>query len=412
MNQKLVDSVVNAVLYEGHILYPYRASAKKNRQQSAFGRVFPEPYAESGAEPCSMQAECLVDGGDETALEITVRFLHAMERDIGALAAPLREMPAADNPDFFHVVPELEVDGRLYLGWQEMVERSVQVPATTLRALREKSRTIPFSFPVFHAVEPILDRTDHIAGVVVRRQEAITGVIEAAAERIDDRVTKVTLRVVNRTPVPSEALDDSDEIVMRTFASTHAIFHARGAAFLSLIDPPETHATVAGSCRNLGVWPVLVGEKENGERDTMVASPVILHDFPTIAQEDATRAGDEIVRRILTVSGEERREMRRSAASKSPGTKRQQTPRVDTVSIQGIVHKTGDLVRVRPRNQADALALAGRIAMIESIAQEAGEKTQLALVLENESPADTGSSHQVSRRFVYTTDEVEPLEGE
>jgi hypothetical protein len=104
--------------------------------------------------------------------------------------------------------------------------------------------------------------------------------------------------------------------------------------------------------------------------------------------------------------------MRRSAASKSPGTKRQQTPRVDTVSIQGIVHKTGDLVRVRPRNQADALALAGRIAMIESIAQEAGEKTQLALVLENESPADTGSSHQVSRRFVYTTDEVGPLEGE
>ena len=42
MNQKLVDTVVHAVLYEGYILYPYRASAKKNRQRFTFGRVYPE----------------------------------------------------------------------------------------------------------------------------------------------------------------------------------------------------------------------------------------------------------------------------------------------------------------------------------------------------------------------------------
>ena len=28
MNQKQIDTVVHAVLYEGYILYPYRASAK------------------------------------------------------------------------------------------------------------------------------------------------------------------------------------------------------------------------------------------------------------------------------------------------------------------------------------------------------------------------------------------------
>src|ERR1700752_4038021 len=62
MNQQLVDTIVNAVLYEGYILYPYRASAKKNRQRFTFGRVYPEAYslAQGGAEPCVMQTECLV----------------------------------------------------------------------------------------------------------------------------------------------------------------------------------------------------------------------------------------------------------------------------------------------------------------------------------------------------------------
>ena len=45
MNAALVDQVVAAVLYEGYILYPYRASSKKNRQRFTFGRVYPEAYS-------------------------------------------------------------------------------------------------------------------------------------------------------------------------------------------------------------------------------------------------------------------------------------------------------------------------------------------------------------------------------
>jgi hypothetical protein len=57
--EKLVDQIVNAVLYEGCILYPYRPSAKKNRQRFTFGRAYPEAYsvAQNGAEPCMMQTE-------------------------------------------------------------------------------------------------------------------------------------------------------------------------------------------------------------------------------------------------------------------------------------------------------------------------------------------------------------------
>ena len=62
MNTAHVEKVVNAVLYEGYILYPYRASSKKNRERFTFGRVYPEDYsiAQHGAEPSVMQTECLI----------------------------------------------------------------------------------------------------------------------------------------------------------------------------------------------------------------------------------------------------------------------------------------------------------------------------------------------------------------
>src|SRR5271167_765650 len=86
MNQALIDKIVQAVLYEGYILYPYRASAKKNRQRFTFGRVYPEAYsiAQKGAEPCSMQTQCLVEAkSPDASLEVIVRFLHPTVREIG-----------------------------------------------------------------------------------------------------------------------------------------------------------------------------------------------------------------------------------------------------------------------------------------------------------------------------------------
>ena len=60
---RAVDKIVNAVLHEGYILYPYRASSKKNqRERFTFGRVYPRDYSEAqeGREPCLMQTGCLV----------------------------------------------------------------------------------------------------------------------------------------------------------------------------------------------------------------------------------------------------------------------------------------------------------------------------------------------------------------
>jgi hydrogenase maturation protease len=285
MNPQLVDTVVNAVLYEGYILYPYRASAKKNRQRFTFGRVYPEAYsrAQQGAEPCSMQTECLVEGFPSAALEITVRFLHPVLRDVGELAVPMRTMPAADNPDFFHVVPELVVDGQHYASWHEAIERVIPMPALTVADLLRESREISFAFPSVRTLEPIRDRAGLIAGVIVREQDAVQGLVEISAEPVDAAITKVSIRIVNQTPVPRDGFNDHDDLVMRTFASTHTILHVKDGAFLSMIDPPESYAQAATSCRNLGTWPVLVGDEAAQERHTLLSSPIILYDYPNFA---------------------------------------------------------------------------------------------------------------------------------
>ena len=449
MNQKQIDTVVHAVLYEGYILYPYRASAKKNRQRFTFGRVYPEAFskAEKGAEPCLMQTQCLVEAPGTSTVDITARFLQPTERDIGALAAPLRKLPPADNPDFFHVVPHLEIEGRLYQSWQEAVERTVGAPRIALSDLCTQPQVIPFSLLATRTIEPILDHREHIAGVIVRRQDAIEGLVEVSAVPVGILAFKITVRILNRSLVPVADLRDNDEIIMRTFASTHTILHAEGGEFISLIDPPDAYSRVAGTCCNIGTWPILVGDEKKKERDAMISSPIILYDYPKIAPEspgdlfDAGEIDEILTLRIMAMTDEEKREMRSVDAQarrilvrteampneqllKMHGVMRgantmdeaffNPATRLQTVSINGISVKEGDLVRVRPKSRADAMdmAISGKIAVIESIEQDAENKTHLALVLEDDPGRDLGMLRQPGHRFFYGTDEVEPLEGE
>src|SRR5262245_11740296 len=74
-----IDQIVNAVLYEGYLLYPYRRSSIKNRRRWNFGLVYPEP-----TEPSSMTTECLVvtdSEGTEPKLSVEVRFLQITPAD-------------------------------------------------------------------------------------------------------------------------------------------------------------------------------------------------------------------------------------------------------------------------------------------------------------------------------------------
>jgi hypothetical protein len=444
MNAALVEKVVKAVLYEGYILYPYRASSKKNRERFTFGRVYPEDYsiAQKGAEPCAMQTECLVrDESKDAVVAISVRFLHPMAREVGILREPLSKMPGDGTPEF-DVAPDFRFGEQLYQTWQEVVEQKVEVPPFPLRETWQTAHE--FEFPSSHAVEPIRGDEGKIRALLVRRQDAVRGTIEVVAQPIDDAVFKISMRILNRTPVPSNELENQSAIIMRTFTSTHTILQTMGGEWLSLTDPPPAYAEATSACKNIGTWPVLVGEQSEHERDAMLSSPIILYDYPQIAPEspgdlfDGLEIDEILTLRVMAMSDAEKIEMRqvdeqarrilertenmssdhllnmhgvmRSVRSSNedffnPGT------RLETATVGGVQVKAGDRVRIRPKKRADVMdmALDGKIAVIEAVEQDVEGGVQLALVLDDDPGRDLGMMRQPGHRFFYATDEVEPV---
>jgi hypothetical protein len=449
MNAARLDQIVQALLYEGYILYPYRPSSKKNcRERFTFGRVYPRAYsvAQNGAEPCAMQTECLVKSrGESATLEVCVRFLQPMWREIGLLAAPLVELSAGMVPEV-RLVPELTVKGELYRAWQEAVERTVAVPTVALKPGRQFLTQHRFNFSAGRTYEPLQDEADRVVAVLVRRQEALTGKLEIEAQPWDAETFKLTVRILNETPVPIQKLDDSEAVLMRTFASTHTIINVENGAFISMTDPPAEFKEAAESCKNAGVWPVLAGDEATAERDTMLSSPIILPDYPKIAPEsrgdffDGTEIDEMLALRVLTMTDEEKREMRNADpfARRILERTEMQEPerllnmygvmrdvrvteaffnppqRVERVMVEGTEVKAGDRVRIQPQGRADAMdmLLAGKIGIVEAIEQDAEGKVHLALVVEDDPGRDLGMLRQPGHRFFYGLNEVKPLKEE
>ena len=322
----LVERIADAVLYEGYILYPYRPSAVKNQQRWNFGALCPESYsrAQRGTEAWTMQTECLALVDARSTLDVRVRFLHLSAREINVLsvdgAARVEGLDDAEvqtsvSDSDLDLVASLEVNGRLFQTWQESVEREVFVPGLSVSELVERPHRRTFAFPQSREVETLRDEASgHVVGVIVRRRQAVEGAVEVSAEREGSGAFKVNVRILNLTPLEDAGRRSRDEALMRSFVSTHTILNLREGEFVSLLDPPDAYKESAAGCQNVGTWPVLVGEE--GERDCMLSSPIILYDYPQIAPEsagdlfDGTEVDEILTLRIMTLTDEEKREMR------------------------------------------------------------------------------------------------------
>lgn len=315
MNLRLVERLVNAVLYEGYILYPYRPSAVKNQQRFNFGALCPEAYsaAQHGTEAWRMQTECLVRGGPRATINVRVRFLHLLAREVGELITPLCEWRDGDEPEF-RLVDKLEVGDELYQTWQEAVERDVSASSLNLSDLAAESERLVFAFPSMRKLEPLRADDGRVVGVIVRKQAAIRGSIEVSAEPVSDNLFKVTVQIANRTVIEDAQSKSRDEALMQSPVSTHTILGVRDGEFISLLDPPDALCDAVADCQNVGTWPVLVGRV--GERDCMLSSPIILYDYPEIAPEspgdlfDGTEIDEILTLRIMTLTEDEKRAMR------------------------------------------------------------------------------------------------------
>jgi hydrogenase maturation protease len=317
MNAALVDGIVKAVLYEGYMLYPYRPSAVKNRQRFNFGVVYPRVYSEAqgGTDACTMQTECLVQGNDGTQCLVCVRFLRMVARSIAKVRTPLSELSWVTDANI-EKVERLEVNGTFYQAWQEAVEEVIEVTEFNLSALAAQPMQWPFRLSARQERETVRDEGGLIVGIIQRDKARVAGKIEFAAQCLEPGLYKLTTRISNDSQVEAFVTASRDEALARSLVSAHTILEVREGGFVSLVDPPNAYRCYASACQNLGTWPVLVGEE--GQRNTMLSSPIILYDYPQIAPEspgdlfDGAEIDEILSLRILTMTDEEKREMRQS----------------------------------------------------------------------------------------------------
>ncbi len=324
--------VANAVLYEGYILYPYTASATKNRIRWQFGVVVPQAYATRGTgEPAEAQTEVLLacapaapenarettDGacGASTEVAVLVRFLQVEERRVEAFAKGA-----------FVPVESLVVGGKTYLTFDEGAEREIAIPLRVSSAAAAASHVdAPIAFGPHERIEILYDGSGgddgsdgRVRGRIVRRLQPLHGAIAVTCEPVAadlPLLRRLRVRIENHSSVvPGER----SSALRTAFVSTHVLLHVEGGQFLSTLDPPEEAGAATAALANRHTWPVLVGDSSaDPQRSPLVlSSPIILYDFPAVAPQseadtfDATEVDELMMLSVLSLSDRERDEAR------------------------------------------------------------------------------------------------------
>ena len=298
MNRELAKKVADAVLYEGYMLYPYRPSAIKNRQRWTFGILYPPAYREvrEGTERAAMHSECLVVAESEPRVQIQLRFLHSLTRQV-----------ARSVDGGFEAVASLVVDGRLVESWDEGVERSVELDVASGDPIEKE-----FGFPAVSENELLRDASGCVIGSISRTQHEVRGTVGMSSQLVSEGVWKLVINVRNETLLETET-SDRDKVLRLSLLSAHTILTLSGGQFVSLLDPGPELRELANKCVNVGNFPVLIGDY--GERDMMLCSPIVLYDYPQVAPEsagdfyDATEMDEMLTLRVMTLTEDEKSEM-------------------------------------------------------------------------------------------------------
>jgi hypothetical protein len=261
---------------------------------------------------------------------------------------------------------------------------------------------------------------------------------------------------------PAEAVESFSRRMVQDVAltSAHLMLAVEGSSFVSLLEPQAAFELETKACAQDGVFPVLAGEA--GDRTRVLCSPIILYDYPEIAPEsagnffDGTEMDEMLALRVLTLTDDEKEEMRRSDPHARAILERtemlpdQQLARVhgavrglrratehdlaamtgaavdliaqpfdpfaehkppESVRVFGMELRTGDRVRLWPQKKADIMdmEMEGKVAIIEAIEQDFEDNVQFAVVLEDDPGRDMGMLRQTGHRFFFSPEEVEPL---
>jgi hypothetical protein len=451
-----VRSIADAVLYEGYLLYPYRASSRKNQSRWQFGVLGPPGASAAGlGEESGMAMQCLLSSPERAGtITVHLRFLQLQ----------VREAQRTDAGGGYLQVESLDVGGRTLLTWDEAVEREITLPA---QAVFEPLDTV-LEVEGGQDIELVSDENGRPVGRIVRRRWPLTARVQMEGV-VDQGFVRLSVQVNNHH---GEPVVDNNAAIRSSLIGAHVVLQARGAEFVSLLEPSAAAAPAASRCQQRRCWPVLVGPP--GSTDTVLGAPIILYDYPEVAEQsqgalyDSTEIDEILSLRVMTMTEDEKAEARatdpRAAAIVDrcddmtaadlgrlhgilrdpyppapepfaspyadlrdaqpptfdtgdvpwwdPAADASVRPEVDAVVIKGVSVCKGSLVRVHPSRRADAqdLFFADRVGRVTAVLSDVDGDVHVALVLVDDPAADV---HDWYGRYLYfSPDELEPLTAE
>jgi hypothetical protein len=365
-------AVADAVLYEGFLLFPYRKDALKNQLPWQFGVLMPQGYADA-SEARSFTSEMTLLPGDGAIPQ---------DDKLDVLVRFLQATEAAP------------------------IEREVALQA----GLAQPHTETQFAF-------------DRLSGTVT---------LDVTPE--ENGVLLLTLAVRNTASMHPNA--DRNEALRSAFISAHALLSAHSAVFASLLDPPDIAKPVAARCTNERVFPVLTGEPADATNQTartVLVSPIILYDFPRIANAstthtfDATEIDELLMLSVASLSEDEKHAARAAhpyvrqlveradaldadtlATLHGELTGHPRDPGDETVTIAGAEVRKGSRVRVHPKRRADVWdsivdGMTGRVCAVHT---DAEGKRYVGVVFDGDPASELHEWY--GRSFFYAPDEVEP----
>jgi hypothetical protein len=447
------QAVADAVLYEGYVLYPYRASARKNKLRWQFGVLRPPAHPETRGSPerapggvsgasderSSSRTEVICRPSDGHAAEVAVRarFLHLQHRSV--------EAKVPGSAAAFAPVAELVLDGALYETWDEGIERSVDLPPFPL-APAGVELVQGFAFPGVEASDLLCSRGEATVGRLRRHRSALEGELRVTcAPCPDEGFYKISVTLANLTAWAAAGAS-REELLRHCLVGAHTMLSAQGGTFVSLLDPAPDAEGAARSCHNEGTYPVLVGDGS-----VVLSSPIILYDYPEVAPEapidlyDATEIDEILALRVVALADSEKAEARatdpRAAAVVdaceamaedawerlhgqvrpvpsgnappgqpwwSPEAEASVDPARDSLTIAGVEVRKGTGVLLRPSRRADAqdIFFAGRSAKVAGVFFDVDGGAQVAVSLDGLGGDELAME---GRYLFFHPDELEPV---
>lgn len=246
-----IEKLCKTLLYEGYALFPYRKNALKNQKRFNFGVLSPKCWIEN---------------------QINEHFFQQTE----ILVLAENESKLSFKTHFLRLNEEDQ--------WQTAVEKKIEG-------------------------EISLNRTQTFE----HTEDNLFGKIEISSERLTGYLFKVRFFFENLTEIEDFRELSREQILHFSFVSTHTIFELENGKFISQIETPNEFIEHTNSLQNVGLFPVLIGDKY--KKNNILASPIILYDFPEIAENsfdnffDGLEIDELMILNLLVLPEDEKRQI-------------------------------------------------------------------------------------------------------